>query len=93
MCPNLSVQPGVILYTIKITQMIHVSKIHTLVETIKEFSIKWISEQGEVISCDRCIFTSFHGKGSTFNIMLPSREVRTVNRYTLLEFNGEEVVL
>lgn len=74
--------------------MIHVSKIHTLVETIKEFSIKWISEGGEIISCDRCVSTSFHGKGNTFNVMLlPSREIRTVNRYTLLEFNGEEVVL
>ena len=75
-------------------QMIHVSKINTLVESIREFSVSWVAESGEIIRCDRCTCTSFHGNGRTFNIMLlPSRETRTVNRYTLVEFNGEEVVL
>ena len=38
--------------------------------------------------------TSFHGEGETFNIkIIPSGEIRKVNRYTVIEINGEEVVL
>lgn len=60
----------------------------------REISIKWIAADGAIISVDKAICTSFHGSGDTFNIMiLPSREVRTVNRYTVIEINGEEVVL
>lgn len=74
--------------------MIHVSKIHELVETLKNFSLEWVAESGEIIHCDNCRFTSFHGSGRTFNVMLlPSGEIRTVNRYTVTQINGEEVML
>ena len=59
-----------------------------------EISLKWISEQGEVIAVDKCVPTSFHGEGTTFNIkIIPSGEIRTVNRLTVIEINGEEVTL
>lgn len=74
--------------------MILSSKIHDLVEMHKEFSIKWVAESGEIISVAKCRLTSFFGNGQTFNVMLlPSKEIRKVNRFTVIEFNGEEVVL
>lgn len=74
--------------------MISSSKIPTLVETLNEFSIKWIAETGEVIDVQKCRLTSFFGNGQTFNIMLlPSKEIRKVNRFTVIEINGEEVLL
>lgn len=74
--------------------MIHISKIHEMVGLIKEFSIKWVAASGEVISCERCTCTSFHGEGTTLNLMLlPSKEIRTVNRLTIIEFNREEVTV
>ena len=74
--------------------MISQSKITTLVEHLKEFSIVWVAEDGELVRVDHCRLTSFHGSGQTFNIMLlPSKEIRSVNRYTVIEFNGEEVIL
>ena len=60
----------------------------------KECALKSVSKEGEILSYPRCVITSFHGSGDTFNVLLlPSREVRKVNRYTVIEFNGEEVVL
>ncbi len=74
--------------------MIHISKIHEMVGLLKEFSIKWVATSGEIISCERCTCTSFHGEGRTLNLMLlPSKEIRTVNRVTIIEFNGEEVTV
>jgi hypothetical protein len=74
--------------------MIHLSKINQLIRGRKESSMKAVSKEGEILDYPRCVVTSFFGSGDTFNIMLlPSREIRKVNRYTLIEFNGEEVVL
>ena len=74
--------------------MISCNKICDIALLKKEISLKWVAENGEVISVDKAIPTSFHGEGTTFNIMiLPSREIRNVNRFTVVEINGEEVTL
>lgn len=74
--------------------MIHVSKIHTMAAGGKEIALKSVSKEGEILSYPRCVITSFHGNGDTFNVLLiPSKEIRKVNRYTVIEVNGEEVVL
>ena len=76
------------------TIMIHISKIHELVELHNEFSLEWVAEDGRTISVDKAICTSFHSSGLSMNIkILSSGEIRTVNRYSLVKFNGEEVVL
>lgn len=74
--------------------MISCNKICDIARLKNEISLKWVAENGEVISVDKAIPTSFHGEGTTFNIMiLPSREIRKVNRFTVVEINGEEVTL
>jgi len=74
--------------------MINASAIHHLVQTHTFFSISWIAESGEVIRVPKCRCTSFHGNGDTLNILIPqSNQVRTVNRNTIIEFNGEEIIL
>lgn len=75
-------------------EMISASKICDIARLKQEISLKWISEQGEVIAVEKCVPTSFHGEGTTFNIkIIPSGEIRTVNRLTVIEINGEEVTL
>lgn len=74
--------------------MIHISKIHILAAQHTEFSLCWVAKDGRRIFCPRCRMTSFHSAGQTFNVLLlDSEEVRKVNRYTITEFNGEEVVM
>lgn len=74
--------------------MISASRIHELVQQLQEFSISWIAVDGSIVKVKQCRCTSFHGSGDTLNILiLPSKEVRTVNRNTIIEFNGEEVIL
>lgn len=74
--------------------MISASRIFEIAKLQKEISLKWVAEDGAVIVVDRAIPTSFHGEGVTFNIkVLPSGEIRKVNRFTVIEINGEEVVL
>jgi hypothetical protein len=74
--------------------MIHSSKINELVEVVPIFSIGWISESGERIHVRKAKCTSFHSSGDTLNIMiLDSGQVRKINRITITEFNGEEVIL
>ena len=54
----------------------------------------WVAASGEVIVADHAVPTSFHGDGQTFNVkLLPSGEIRKVNRFTVIELNGEEVIL
>lgn len=78
----------------KFATMIHASKIHELVDVHPLFSIGWITESGEKIYVRQCRCTSFHSSGDTLNILITeSGEVRKVNRYTITEFNGQEVVL
>lgn len=72
--------------------MIHVSKLFEVVQAIKQFSLQWVSEKGELITVDECVCTSFHSSGKTMNVMLlPSRQVRKVNRLSITNFNGQEV--
>lgn len=79
---------------IKFASMIHSSKIHELVELHKTFSIGWIAESGERIHVRKARCTSFHSSGDTLNLLLiDSGQIRKVNRITITEFNGEEVVL
>lgn len=74
--------------------MINASKIHELIQTHALFSITWVAEDGELVRVPQCRCTSFHGDGDTMNILIPaSDQVRTVNRNTIIEFNGEEVIL
>ena len=74
--------------------MIHSSKIHELVEVVPVFSIAWITVSGEKVYVRKAKCTSFHSSGETLNIMiLESGQVRKVNRMTITEFNGEEVIL
>lgn len=74
--------------------MISSNKICEIAKLKQEISLKWVAESGEVISVEKCVPTSFHGNGSTFNIkILPSGEIRKVNRMTVIEINGEEVTL
>lgn len=74
--------------------MISCNKICDIARLKKEISLKWVAQTGEVISVDKAVPTSFHGEGATFNIMiLPSREIRKVNRFTVIEINGEEVTI
>ena len=74
--------------------MIHSSKISEVAKLKKHISLRWVAEKGEIIKVDDAVCTSFHGEGTTFNIMIfPSKEIRKVNRYTVIELNGEEVVL
>lgn len=74
--------------------MILASKICEIAKLKSEISLKWVAESGEVISVDRCVATSFHGEGRTFNVkILPSGQIRKVVRNTVIEINGEEVIL
>lgn len=74
--------------------MISASVICEIAKLQREISLKWVAQTGEIIAVDRAVPTSFHGDGQTFNIkLLPSGEIRTVNRNTVIELNGEEVIL
>jgi hypothetical protein len=75
--------------------MVHVGLIHKLVDTNnKEFSISFVSKEGELIKIKKCVCTSFYSSGRTMNIkILPSNQVITIRRASIVEFNGEEVFL
>ena len=74
--------------------MIHVSKIFELVQVLKKFSLQWVTARGELIDAPECVCTSFHSSGKTMNVMLlPSRQVRKVNRKTITDINGKEVFI
>lgn len=73
--------------------LILINTLHRMVEH-GEFSLKFVAESGEIIHAKRCICTSFHSKGRTMNIkFIPSGEVRTVRRCTIIAFNDTEVAL
>ena len=83
------------LHRIKIGMtMIHESKIFELVQAQGTFSLEWVSEKGERVKADECQCTSFHSSGATMNVMLfPSKQIRKVNRKTIVAFNGVEVFI
>lgn len=74
--------------------MISADKIADIAKLQKEISIKWVAVDGEIIYVERAVPTSFHGEGNTMNIrIVPSGEIRTVNRNSIIEINKEEVIL
>ncbi len=74
--------------------MISASRIFEIAKARREISLKWVAEDGSIVTVEHAIPTSFHGEGVTFNVkILPSGEIRKVNRFTVIEINGEEVVL
>ena len=74
--------------------MIHASAIHKIIQLHQDISIAWVAADGSIVRMPHCKCTSFHGAGKTLNIFIPvSQQVRTVNRNTIIEFNGEEVIL
>ncbi|MDR1551877.1 MAG: hypothetical protein LBS69_00215 [Prevotellaceae bacterium] len=74
--------------------MIHISQIHKEVERLPEFSIRFVDREGDIIDCRRCICTSWHSSGRTMNIkFLESGEIRKIRRVSIIEFNGQRVVL
>lgn len=73
--------------------MLHISQLHKLVEH-GEFSLSFISTDGQKVKAQRCICSSFHSSGRTMNIKFcDSQEIRTVRRCTVTSLNNEEVVL
>ncbi|HNX87705.1 MAG TPA: hypothetical protein PKH58_01370 [Paludibacteraceae bacterium] len=73
--------------------MILANNLHKLVEK-GEFSIAFIAEEGNIVTCDRAICTSWHSSGRTMNIkFLVSKQIRTIRRCTIIAFNDEELVL
>ncbi|MDR2064451.1 MAG: hypothetical protein LBP85_01880 [Prevotellaceae bacterium] len=74
--------------------MIHISQIHKEVQRLPEFSIKFVNREGDIITCDKCICTSWFSNGRTMNIkFLNSGEIRKIRRVSIIEFNGQRVVL
>lgn len=74
--------------------MIGADKIADFAKLNSRVSLKWVAASGEIVDVADAVITSFHGAGDTFNIkIIPSGEIRTVNRNTVIEFNGEEVIL
>lgn len=94
--PALSRQwaPGIVILWKLQKKMISASKIADIAKLQGEISIKWVAADGEIISVEKAVPTSFHGDGDTMNIkIIPSGEIRTVNRNTIIEINNEEVIL
>ena len=76
------------------TAMIKENKIFEVVETLKTFSLEWVSKEGELVKVDECTLTSFHSDGKTMNVRLAnSGQFRKVNRKTVTKINGQEVFL
>lgn len=74
--------------------MVHISKLFELAQTLKTFSIKWVGEDGELVSVDDCRCSSFHSSGKTMNIQIAeSGQFRKINRLTVTEINGQEVFI
>lgn len=73
--------------------IINLSNIHKVIEK-GEFSMMFVAKEGNIVSADRCICTSFHSAGRTLNIkFIPSGQIRTVRRCTIINYNGQEVSL
>lgn len=71
---------------------IHESQIFEYVQSVKEFSITWIAEDGKKIFVTQAKVTSFHSSGRTMNIeCIASGQINKVVRLTVVELNGMEV--
>ena len=74
--------------------MIHISQIHKEVQRLPEFSLVFIDKEGDRITVKRCICTSWFSSGRTMNIkFLDSGVIRKIRRVSIVEFNGQDVVL
>ena len=73
--------------------MLHISQLNKVVEH-GEFSIRFVEKSGAIVYGPRCICTSFHSAGRTMNLKFcDSEQIRKVRRVSVIEFNGQEVVL
>lgn len=73
--------------------MILQSNLHKTIEK-GEFSLDFVASDGELVHVERAICTSWHSRGRTMNIkILPSNEIRTIRRCTIVAFNDEEVAI
>lgn len=71
----------------------HISQLHRQIER-GEFALRFVSERGELVQIDRCVLTSWHTMGNTFNVLITtSEQTRTINKYTILSVNGQELYL
>ena len=74
--------------------MIHISKIQELLELHKDVSLSFVAIDGRKIHISKARMSSFFSPGNTINIIIsPSGEIRTINKYSITEINGEEVVI
>jgi hypothetical protein len=74
--------------------MIHISQIHKEVQSLPEFSMIFVNKEGEIVECMRCVCKSWHSEGRTMNVMfMESGEIRKIRRVSIIEFNGQRMVL
>jgi phosphoribosyl-AMP cyclohydrolase len=74
--------------------MIHISQIHKEVQRLPEFSLVFVNKEGVKTTISRCICTSWFSNGRTMNVKcLESGEIRKIRRVSIIEFNGQDVVL
>lgn len=74
--------------------MISMDKIGVLAEEHGTLSLRWVTADGSIAAADGAVVTSRHSAGGTINIRMPaSGQVRKVNLATIIEVNGEEVIV
>ena len=73
---------------------IHISQLFEYVQMKKEFSIKWRAENGKVVEVEKAKLTSFFSSGDTMNIeCADSKQIRSVNRLTIMEIDNMRVFI
>lgn len=74
--------------------MISMSKIGALAEEHRTLSLRWVTADGSIAAVEDAVVTSRHSAGNTINIRIPaSGQIRKVNLATVIEINGEEVMV
>lgn len=80
----------------KIQTMIHRSKIFEIVETLGEFSLRWIAKTGNFVNIDDAVFmSSYITEDEDLMIRVrckKSGEIRETSVNHITEINGEEVI-
>ena len=73
--------------------MISIDKIGILAEEHRTLSLRWVTADGSIAAVDDAVVTSQHSAGDTINIRITaSGQIRKVNKYSIIEINGEEVL-
>jgi hypothetical protein len=73
--------------------MILLSNLHVMVEK-GVFAFSFVEESGNMVHINQAICTSWHSRGRTMNVkLIPSNQIRTIIRCTIIQFNDEEVCL